>query len=436
MIIPLRYRRRITVILALLGLFLLYHFVSIRPDLQRPLSAIRSNGRQQQSQNPECPSLPGIEDVLVVMKTGVTEALDKVPVHFETTLRCVPNYVIFSDFEEDIAGVRVHDALRNMDSEVKRTVPDFDLYNRLQKLGRPGLETQDFADEANSAIGKPNNRGWKLDKWKFLPMIQETLRYKPDAKWYVFMEADTYYSWPTLLEWLAHYDPSKALYIGTETQIADVIFAHGGSGFVLSQPALQLAADEYAGRTVELDMFTDGHWAGDCVLGKVLLDAGVPLTFSWPILQNSNVGELDPFTKGFYRQPWCFPAVALHHLLPQDIRNLWQFEQRRWKSRKRLLLHSDIFKELIYPELSNVRDGWDNLASDEQPSATSFHECQSLCLNDLSCTQFALRDGACFTGKSPRLGVRRPQVRSGWVMKRVERMLAGAPSCPKPDFGV
>lgn len=344
MLIPLRYRRRITLVSVVLGLFLIYHFISIRPNLPRPLSTVRSNLQQQQQpkQKPDthsdCPLLPGIEDVLVVMKTGVTEALDKVPVHFETTLRCIPNYVIFSDFEEEIAGVRIHDALRNMDPEVKRTVPDFDLYNRLQKLGRKGLGTQDFADEANSAIGKPNNPGWKLDKWKFLPMVRETLRYKNDAKWYVFMEADTYFAWPTLLEWLSNYDPQKPLYIGTETQIADVIFAHGGSGFIISHPALQLAVDEYAARSVELDMFTDEHWAGDCVLGKVLLDAGVPLTYSWPILQNSNIGELDPFTAGFYRQPWCFPAVAFHHLSSQDIRNLWEFEQRRWKVRSLLAI--------------------------------------------------------------------------------------------------
>ncbi|GFF37723.1 isoform 2 of glycoprotein-N-acetylgalactosamine 3-beta-galactosyltransferase 1 [Aspergillus udagawae] len=447
MLIPLRYRRRITLISAVLGLFLIYHFISTRPDLPRPLSTFRSNLQQQlptQQHQPklnpdtlsDCPLLPGIEDVLVVMKTGVTEALDKVPVHFETTLRCIPNYVIFSDFEEEIAGVRIHDALSNMDPEVKRTVPDFDLYNRLQKLGRKGLGTQDFADEANSAIGKPNNPGWKLDKWKFLPMVQEALRYKNDAKWYVFMEADTYFAWPTLLEWLSNYDPQKPLYIGTETQIADVIFAHGGSGFIISRPALQLAADEYAGRSVELDMFTDEHWAGDCVLGKVLLDAGVPLTYSWPILQNSNVGELDPFTTGFYRQPWCFPAVAFHHLSPRDIRNLWEFEQRRWKSHKRLLLHSDVFKELTYPELSNVRDGWDNLSGEEHASVDTFHECQSICLNDSTCVQFALRAGSCFTGKTPRLGVENTAVRSGWVMKRIERMVESAPSCPKPDFGL
>lgn len=162
-------------------------------------------------------------------------------------------------------------------------------------------------------------------------MVQETLRYNNRAKWYVFMEADTYFSWPTLMQWLAHFDPSKPHYIGTETQIADVIFAHGGSGFIVSNPAMQRVSDDYADRTVELNEYTDAHWAGDCVLGKVLADVGVPLHFSWPILQNSNVGELDEFTRSFYRQPWCFPAVAFHHLAPRDIEYLWNFERRRWR---------------------------------------------------------------------------------------------------------
>jgi hypothetical protein len=199
------------------------------------------------------------------------------------------------------------------------------------KQGRKGLEQQDFADEANSAIGKPNNPGWKLDKWKFLPMAQASLRHKPDAKWFVFIEADTYVSWPTILAWLARFDPRKPHYLGTETQIADVIFAHGGSGFVLSNPALQRASDQYSIREVELNEYTNQHWAGDCVLGKVLADAGVNLHFTWPILQNSNLGELDEFTVDFLRRPWCFIAVAFHHLSPIDIENLWKFEQKRWR---------------------------------------------------------------------------------------------------------
>ncbi|EHA23543.1 hypothetical protein CBS147343_1046 [Aspergillus niger] len=433
--------RRITILASLLGVFLLYHFLSIRPELYtRSATQLRTPQSTPQSapnEPPECPPLEGIEDVLVVMKTGVTEALDKVPVHFQTTLRCVPNYIIFSDFEEEIEGVKIHDALRTMDSTVRDTVADFNLYNRLREQGRAGLESADFADEANSNIGKPNNPGWKLDKWKFLPMVQQALTYKNNAKWYVFMEADTYFSWPTLLEWLSHFDPKEPHYIGTETQIADVIFAHGGSGFVVSNPAMQLASNEYATRTVELNEYTDWHWAGDCVLGKVLADAGVPLRYSWPILQNSNVGELDEFAKGFYRKPWCFPAVAFHHLTSHEIRDLYEFEKRRrQQTTSNVLLHRDVFKELIYPELSNVRDSWDNLSDEEHPAITDFHECKTLCSSSRSCAQFVMRDGICFTGETPRLGVRNPTARSGWILSTIEHMMDHAPRCPHPDFGL
>ncbi|KAL4873587.1 hypothetical protein BDV12DRAFT_192570 [Aspergillus spectabilis] len=424
-------RRRIAVVATLLTVFLIYHFTfgSI------PYSSYHAY--YSSNQQPRCPSLPGIEDILVVMKTGVTEALEKVPIHFQTTLRCIPNYVIYSDFEEEIGGVRIYDAFRNVDSAVKETVPDFQIYNRLQKRGREGLETQDFADEANSAVGKPNNPGWKLDKWKFLPMVREAYKHKPDAKWFVFMEADTYYSWPTLLAWLSHFDASKPHYIGTETQIADVIFAHGGSGFVLSNPAMKLAADEYTDRADELHEYTDAHWAGDCVLGKVLSNVGVTLSFSWPILQNSNIGELDEFTTTFYRRPWCFPAVAFHHLSTGDVRFLHDFEQRRLaKTSKSLLLHRDVFQELIFPELSNMRDGWDNLSDQEQPSLSTFHECQSYCEDNAQCVQFVMRGGTCYTGGTPRLGSSNSEARSGWVIKQIENMVNQAPKCSRPDFGL
>ncbi|KAJ6157586.1 hypothetical protein N7470_005178 [Penicillium chermesinum] len=376
-----RFGRRLKALAAAIAVFFLYHILSLQSDLSS--RARRPNPHNAGPPNTFCPPLPGIEDVLVVMKTGVTESRNKVPIHFSTTLRCIPHFVIYSDFEEEIQGVKIHDALRTMDADVRDRVPDFNIYNRIRKLGRKGLEQDDFADEANSNIGKPNNPGWKLDKWKFLPMAQDALRYKPDAKWFVFMEADTYVSWPTVLAWLARFDARKPYYLGTETQIADVVFAHGGSGFVLSNPALAAASREYATRKAELHEYTDQHWAGDCVLGKVLLDAGVPLHFSWPILQNANLGELDEFNVDLYRQPWCFPAVAFHHLSSQDIEDLWKFEQRRWhdvserriwtrdvsllrnsQKNKRILLHGDVFREYLYPEIASqpMRSNWDNLS--------------------------------------------------------------------------
>ena len=47
-------------------------------------------------------------------------------------------------------------------------------------------------DEVPNMSGKSENPGWKLDKWKFLPMINRTLQMRSDKHWYVFAEADTF----------------------------------------------------------------------------------------------------------------------------------------------------------------------------------------------------------------------------------------------------
>ncbi|KAJ5800879.1 uncharacterized protein N7518_002947 [Penicillium psychrosexuale] len=440
-----RFSRRLIAVATVIALFFLYNigFLSSHNRQWRPhftptpeiTPALDENGEPTTF----CPPLPGVEDVLVVMKTGVTESREKVPIHFRTTLRCIPHFVIYSDFAEEIEGVQIHDVLGNMDSAAKKN-PDFDFYHRIVKYGRKGLEQHDFSDEANSAIGKPNNPGWKLDKWKFLPMAQEALRYKPDAKWFIFVEADTYMSWPTVLTWLARFDHTKPHYLGTETQIADVIFAHGGSGFMLSNPALQRASDEYTAREVELNEYTDQHWAGDCVLGKVLSDAGVNLHFTWPILQNSNLGELDEFTTDFYRRPWCFIAATLHHLSPTEIESVWKFEQKRWRDKnKRILLHSDLFREYIAPQIEAqpARTNWNNMADEEQPFAHTPDDCRLICETQTTCVQFAFREEKCFTSLNPRLGHAVPggDATSGWNTSRIRDMTAKKGVCRKPDFG-
>lgn len=102
----------------------------------------------------------------------------------------------------------------------------------------------------------------------------------PDMKWYVFIEADTFVLWSMLQQYLSTLDPNKLIYAGSQMFIAGVLFAHGGSGFVVSQPAMRKVVNHYAAHKFEIETFTDGHghWAGDCVLGKDFIDSGVPFT--------------------------------------------------------------------------------------------------------------------------------------------------------------
>lgn len=44
-----------------------------------------------------CADFPSMDGIQVVMKTGATEAFDKIPTHLLTTLQCVPDFLLFSD---------------------------------------------------------------------------------------------------------------------------------------------------------------------------------------------------------------------------------------------------------------------------------------------------------------------------------------------------
>ncbi|OCK79299.1 glycosyltransferase family 31 protein [Lepidopterella palustris CBS 459.81] len=371
-----------------------------------------------------CLSLPGADNVLVVLKTSVTEALDKLPIHFDTILRCVPHYIVYSDFRQDIAGHHVYDALDELDDEIKRTNPDFELYNRLQQLGQYAIEPTNptsiiHGDAGSSGSGYANNPGWKLDKWKTLPLVDKALRIKPDAEWYIFMEADTYLVWPNLLEWLTQFNSSEPHYIGSQMRTGDVLFGHGGSGYIISNPAIRKVSAHRAARLAEYNELTAGHLAGDCVLGKAMGDVDVPLLWSWPILQASRPLSLDYAAENWGERLWCRPVVSYHTVSSGDIESFWQFERRWFSEASSLLRHSDVFKHFVLPQIRSESEAWDKLSRDD-----SFDRCRAVCESKTDCMQFSYTRERCYISKSMKLGylasAHPDGMRSGWMMERIE----------------
>ena len=51
--------------------------------------------------------------------------------------------------------------------------------------------------------------------------------------------------WEALLAYLAELDLTNPYYIGAQTWIGDVEFAHGGSGYLVSRPALERVVKQY-----------------------------------------------------------------------------------------------------------------------------------------------------------------------------------------------
>ncbi|KAL3470069.1 hypothetical protein BJX99DRAFT_251485 [Aspergillus californicus] len=381
-----------------------------------------------------------MDKMLVILKTGATEALEKVPVHIGTTLRNVPHYAIFSDNEEDIAGVRTRDILRSVGEETRRINPDFGIYNRLRALGRDGLVAADWTDVENGPYGKPGNQGWKLDKWKFSTMVDEALLVKPDSHWYIFFEADTYINWRDMIRWLSRFDPMKPHYLGAPMQIAGEVFAYGGAGIVLSSAAMQLVSQYRAENFTSIEQITADNWAGDHVLGRILSDIGISLIWSWPLMIPSSVWEFEYFTKVHGRNPWCFPAVTYHHMSPRDIQDMWLFEQQWFRFKKdSVLLHKDVFNWHVYDVIESKSEDWDNFSSgletgQNDSNSSSADECAQKCSMITDCLQFSFSEKGCLTSTKVSGGVYRPGSYSGWMGMRIKALLKNAGECSKVQY--
>jgi hypothetical protein len=454
----LRRRSRRTVLLGVAVCFLvLYKFllpqrdgidVHSRGTNDTSISGIPSAQQiSQGAETPICPESPIANDVLVVLRTGATEALEKLPVHFETTLRCVPDYIVYSDMEEEIQGHQVYDVFEGISDELKASAPEFKLYDHLRTHGREGLKnTTHLGSGPDGALDNPS---WKLDRFKFLPMVDNALKYRPNAKWFMFIEADTYMVWQNLLEYLSRFDHDQPLYIGKHMYIGQTVFAHGGSGFALSSAAIRKVTERRNANLAEYDEFTTKSWAGDMVLAQALKEVNVDLFWAFPHFQGDPVSSLDHNVSKLDKTPWCYAPITYHHMRPTNIQDLWNFEQTRQQIGRTQLLHRDVFKEYILPELYAEVNDWDNLSMDVESDDTGpFEACKLLCESKPTCLQFSYAAGKCSTSTKVVLGesaktrcieysiaaskcIRWQEgtqfagsIQSGWIMDRLEQYVA------------
>lgn len=112
-----------------------------------------------------CRSVPGADNVLVMLKTGATEIYEKLPTHFVTLFKCTPHYMIFSDLAQDYADFPIRDAIAPVSKQLREGHEDFRIYKKLQQYQREGQEMSKLKGDG----------GWNLDKWKFLPMFFDSL---------------------------------------------------------------------------------------------------------------------------------------------------------------------------------------------------------------------------------------------------------------------
>jgi hypothetical protein len=365
-----------------------------------------------------CRQLRGADDVLVIVKTGATALRERLPVHFQTTLQCIQHYVVFSDMEEEFEGHFIHDVLSGVSAEMKKSAPEFKFYRDLH-------ENSDRVTEYMRENTAFQINAWHLDKWKFIPVVERALQAKPDAKWFMFIEADTYLVWSNLLKWVATLDWRGPYFLGLPVTMEGQLFAYGGAGWLLSRPAIQQMTHHIASQNDDYEYFTNKTSFGDLILGYVLEQAGLGLTGAWPLIQRET-----PSTMEYTKEMWCYPVVTFHHIGALDIKSIWALEQTWIADVQAPLLHFDIFNHLIYPHLATKIDDWDNFSDGQEKVLApneGFEDCKLYCEEDLQCMQFRFTPKKCTKSHSITLGWKSDRLMnsiSGWMMERITQVKA------------
>lgn len=295
-----------------------------------------------------CENFPDTRGILLVMKTGATEAYEKLPTHFVTHMQCLSDFLIFSDLvsrvelpvdpsrsrqkvprrkdlpsrvlmqgqEQQIGKYHLYDALDRVSDAIRDSRSEFELYRAMQDCP---------ISQADCTKGLTG--GWDLDKYKFLHMMVKSWEMRPNMDWYVFAEADSYIVWSNLAYWLRkkqnHHSNS---YIGSVVLLQDVPFAHGGSGYVLSGTLLKKIVKNIPDVAAKYDQLATETCCGDYLVSVAVEEVGAKVRNAHPMFNGEKPSTL-PYGPGH----WCEPLLSMHHMNAEEVAAVWQYEQTKTK---------------------------------------------------------------------------------------------------------
>lgn len=262
-----------------------------------------------------------LDDIQIVLKTGAGDAA-KNKAHLATVTSCITNLIVVSDHEEKIGDRQVIDILAELPASYAVNNTDFQAYAEHKKAQAEG-ETVNYSRE-----------GWRLDRFKFLPMVDKAYATNPKAKWFVFLESDVYFFWDTLFRLLDQLDPTELHYMGSPAPGAnDLRFAYGGAGFVLSQglmkkliPPKTVATEGLDTRlSVRYEDWVKEDCCGDAVLGYAIYNAtGVKLEALYPTFAGDELKKMV-----VDKERWCVPLLSIHRVQPEQMEGIWKWERTR-----------------------------------------------------------------------------------------------------------
>lgn len=264
-----------------------------------------------------------LNDVQVVLKVAASES-HETKAHLSTVTSCITNLLIVGDRDERLGDRHVVDILADLPKSYEKDNLDFQVYVEQKKAHTEG-ETV-----------KEQQRAFKLDRFKYLPMVDKAYATNPKAKWFVFLESDVYFVWDTLFRLLSQLDPSEPHYLGAPHKGSEGrFFAYGGAGIVLSQglmrqliPAKTIGSADSAREdrlSVRFESWVKEEQRGDAVLAYAIQNAtGHKLQALYPTFASDKLNHVVTTI-----ERWCVPMLSLHPLKPEQMENLWKWERTR-----------------------------------------------------------------------------------------------------------
>ncbi|PBP25808.1 hypothetical protein BUE80_DR003251, partial [Diplocarpon rosae] len=388
--------------------------------------------------------VPPEERIVVSVKTGASEAAERIPSQRQTCLRDVKHVLSFSDLEQDVGEYHLFDALDTVPRSVTDNNADFEFYSKQQELWKSSRNLTSLRG-AKHPESPSDLAAWTLDKYKNVHMLEKTWALKPDMDWYIFIDADTYLVWSNIRMWLSTLNPNNKYYFGSGVFISGTTFAHGGSGIFLSRASMYELAVKNKGTADRWDFKTHEKCCGDLILGMALKECGISFQDIWPLASGEAPSTM-PFGPGT-PDYWCRPALTMHHVGPDEMRNFSAFEQRR-SNKSEILTHTELFRNFVMPSAVSERENWDNLAADKgefgktggvTSEAASFEDCAHACEVDERCFQYSHHGHTCNIGMSLRLGYQKQTDqggawRSGWNLTRLADWASKQPTCEHLQF--
>lgn len=200
--------------------------------------------------------------------------------------------------------------------EVRSVNSDFDLYE-MQKLVK-------LFGEDISSLSKASE-AWAPDKYKNIHAAQKAWELQPNRSWYLFIDADTYIVWSSFFAWIKRLDPAKDLYLDNTIHTLNP-FAHGGSGYAISRTGmLEIVGGVDASKiAANFDISASTTCCGDAELAGVVSQKNVSLIDAYPLINRNKPRNIQ-----FSPTHWCQPIITMHHMSPEEVNDLWQFEQSR-----------------------------------------------------------------------------------------------------------